>query len=100
MLHARISSSSAKRDLGTYGVQTMLSANWLQWPAMIISVVSTWLIASKSEGYRKVGFFGNLAGNAVWIMWSVGSGAIAVIVLQILLAVTNIRGVVKADEAK
>ena len=80
--------------------QTMLSANWLQWPAMIITVVSTWLIASKSERNRKIGFVGALTGNAVWAMWGVGSGAVAVIVLQILLAVTNIRGVVKADEAK
>ena len=69
-------------------------------PAMIITVVSTWLIASKSERNRKIGFAGALAGNAAWAMWGVGSGAVAVIVLQILLAATNIRGVVKADEAK
>jgi hypothetical protein len=77
-----------------------LSANWLQWPAMIITVVSTWLIASKSETHRKAGFLGSLAANAVWIMWAVGSGALAVIALQVLLAFTNIRGVLKAEESQ
>jgi presenilin-like A22 family membrane protease len=80
--------------------QAALSANWLQWPAMIITVASTWLIASKSEGYRKIGFVGALVGNGIWTLWGVGAGAIAVIILQILLAFTNIRGVVKADESQ
>jgi|KBSMisStaDraftv2_1062788.scaffolds.fasta_scaffold507159_2 hypothetical protein len=78
--------------------QMALSANWLQWPAMFITVVSTWMIGSKSETSRKIGFYASLAGNVLWIMWGLGTTAFAVIVLQILLAITNIRGALKAEE--
>lgn len=72
-----------------------LAANWLQWPALIITVISTWMIASKSETSRKVGFWGSLAANVVWTMWGIGVSAFAVIALQFLLAITNMRGLFK-----
>ena len=78
----------------------ILAANWLQWPAMIITVGSTWMIASKSETYRKIGFWGSLLANVVWTLWGIGAGAFAVTALQFLLAITNIRGLREADETQ
>ena len=78
----------------------ILTANWLQWPALLVTVISTWMIASKSESHRKFGFWGSLVANVLWTRWGVGAGALAVIALQVLLAVTNVRGLLKVDENK
>ena len=70
----------------------------LQWPAMVVSVVAAWLVASKSESRRKAGFWWFLASNVLWIAWGWGSHAYALIVLQVALAALNIRGVAKNED--
>jgi hypothetical protein len=70
----------------------------LQWPAMVITVLAAWLVASRSARKRKVGFWVFLTSNVAWIAWGAYAHAYALIVLQIALAVLNIRGVHKNEQ--
>ena len=69
--------------------------NALQWPAMAITLLSAWLVASQSERQRKAGFWCFIASNVVWIIWGWHDGAMALIVLQVGLFALNIRGAAK-----
>ncbi len=75
----------------------MPELDWLQWPAMVVTVLAAWLVASKREKLRFAGFWVFLLSNLLWIAWGWQTGAIALIVLQVCLAAMNIRGAVKAD---
>lgn len=69
----------------------------VQWPAMAVTVLAAWLVASQRRVRREWGFRCFLASNVLWVVWGVHVSAWALIVLQICLAVLNIRGVVKND---
>jgi hypothetical protein len=69
----------------------------LQWPAMVVTVVAAWLVASTSRRKRTVGFWVFLASNVLWSVWGWYSQAYALIVLQVFLAAMNVRGVYKND---
>jgi hypothetical protein len=69
----------------------------IQWPAMVVTVAAAWLVASRSKRRRAIGFWVFLASNALWIAWGVPAHAYALIVLQVALAIMNIRGVSKND---
>jgi hypothetical protein len=71
----------------------------LQWPAMAVTLLASWFIASKVERRRHWGFWIFLLSNALWIAWGWSAGAAALIVLQIGLAAMNIRGAMKTDDA-
>jgi hypothetical protein len=73
------------------------SLDWLQWPAMLVTVVAAWLVASQSRRKRTVGFWVFLASNALWIAWAWQAHAWALIVLQLALAGLNVRGAFKND---
>lgn len=75
---------------------------WLQWPAMVASVLAAWLVASTNAGRRKVGFWVFLASNVLWVAWGLHDDAWALIALQVILAAMNVRGVRKneREEAK
>jgi hypothetical protein len=34
----------------------MTSLDWMQWPAMVVTVFAAWFVASRSRGRRKLGF--------------------------------------------
>ena len=72
----------------------------LQWPAMIVTVVAAWLIASQAKRKREIGFWCFLFSNALWIVWSWHDHAYALIALQIALALLNIRGLFKNEPAR
>jgi hypothetical protein len=72
--------------------------DWLQWPAMVVTVLSSWLVASRHRRSRSWGFWLFLVSNALWIAWGVPNNAWALVVLQVILAGMNIRGVKKAEE--
>lgn len=72
-----------------------MSLDMIQWPAMAVTVLASWLVASKSEARRKAGFWVFLTSNVLWVAWAVPARADALIVLQVCLAVLNIRGAVK-----
>jgi hypothetical protein len=71
--------------------------DWLQWPAMVVTVLASWLVASQSKRRRTVGFWVFLLSNVMWTIWGWHTRAYALIVLQVLLAAMNIRGVYKND---
>jgi hypothetical protein len=69
----------------------------LQWPAMVVTLLSTWLVGSTRKSLRMIGFYAFLASNALWIAWGWHVGAWALVVLQIGLAVLNVRGAAKNE---
>lgn len=71
--------------------------NLVQWPAMVVTVVGSWLVASAHKGKRNVGFWIFLFSNVLWVTWGIYSGAIALVVLQVCLAAMNIRGAIKTE---
>ena len=71
----------------------------LQWPAMLVTVLAAWLVASRSPRRRKLGFWGFLASNVLWVLWGWHAGATALVVLQFALAALNLRGAYKNDAA-
>jgi len=75
-------------------MQTLASAwlDLLQWPAMAVTVVAAWYVASRSRSRRKLGFWLFLLSNALWVVWGVYSRAYALVLLQCCLAAMNIRG--------
>jgi hypothetical protein len=79
---------------------TTLSMDYLdllQWPAMIVTVVAAYLVASRLAHKREVGFWWFLAGNVLWVAWGVHDRAWALVGLQFCLAALNIRGVYKNE---
>jgi hypothetical protein len=75
-----------------------MTLDLVQWPAMVITVVAAYLVASRSARRRKVGFWCFLASNVAWIVWGMHAGAYALIVLQVALAALNFRGVHKNEQ--
>jgi hypothetical protein len=64
----------------------------IQWPAMAVTVMAAWFVASTRSHRRKLGFWLFLISNVLWIAWGWQARAYALIVLQIFLAAVNIRG--------
>ncbi len=69
----------------------------LQWPAMVVTVIAAWFVASKTETRRGIGFWCFLASNVLWVIWGWHTAAYALVVLQVCLAAMNIRGALKND---
>lgn len=70
----------------------MVDLNLLQWPAMAITILAAWFVASKRSGRRTIGFGLFLASNVLWATWGIAEGAFALVVMQVCLAFMNIRG--------
>ncbi|WP_349975486.1 hypothetical protein [Pseudomonas sp. WHRI 8519] len=64
----------------------------LEWPAMAVTVVAAWCIGSRRPGRRKVGFCCFIASNLLWSIWGLHAQAWALIVLQVVLCLMNLRG--------
>jgi len=72
--------------------------DWLalvQWPAMVVTVISAWMVASQRTWKRNEGFWLFLLSNILWVMWGVHDRAYALVLLQVCLAVLNVRGIYK-----
>tara|TARA_R110000782_G_scaffold9334_3_gene30143 strand:- start:1133 stop:1375 length:243 start_codon:yes stop_codon:yes gene_type:complete len=69
--------------------------DWVQWPAMIVTVAAAWLVGSTLKSRREVGFWVFMTSNILWIVWGLYADAYALIVLQLALAGMNIRGMLK-----
>ena len=69
----------------------------MQWPAMVATLGSTWLVGSQGKGRRMLGFYTFLLSNVLWIVWGWHDGAWALVALQVGLAGLNIRGMNKND---
>jgi hypothetical protein len=71
----------------------------LQWLAMVATLLSAWLVAAQSKTNRQRGFWIFIASNVLWIVWGWHDRAYALVVLQVGLALLNIRGVSKNHPA-
>lgn len=69
----------------------------MQWPAMLMTAAAAWLVGSQRPLKRSAGFWIFLASNLLWGVWGWHARAYALIVLQICLAVINIRGAWKNE---
>ena len=74
--------------------------SYLQWPAMIMTVLAAWLTGSTSQRRRRWGFWLFLASNVLWVGWGYFAKAWAVILLQVFLAAMNVRGARKNEPAE
>lgn len=72
----------------------------LQWPAMLVTLAASWLVASRHKGRRNVGFWVFLLSNVLWIGWGVQSQSWALVVLQVGLMAINIRGARTTDASE
>lgn len=70
----------------------------LQWPAMLASILAAWLVASTRAQRRNVGFWVFIASNVLWTAWGLHTRAFALIVLQVALALMNVRGLRKTGQ--
>jgi hypothetical protein len=69
----------------------------VQWPAMVVTILAAWLVASRSIRKRTIGFWVFLLSNVLWTVWGWHQQAYALVVLQVALAAMNIRGVQRND---
>lgn len=69
----------------------------LQWPAMAVTLLASWLVASRSARKRAWGFWVFLLSNVLWLVWGWQAHAYALIALQVGLAIMNLRGAKKND---
>ena len=69
----------------------------VQWPAMAVTLVAAWLVASTRKGRREQGFWWFIASNVLWIVWAWHAHAWALIALQVGLFAMNVRGAVKNE---
>lgn len=74
--------------------------DWVQWPAMVVTIMAAWMVGSQQERRRKLGFWMFLLSNVLWITWGAYDEAWALILLQLGLAVMNVRGTIKNTAAE
>ena len=72
--------------------------NAVQWPAMAVTLLASWLVASRSARRRSIGFWCFIASNVLWVAWGWHAQAYALIALQVGLFMLNLRGAKKAEE--
>ena len=78
-----------------YSIEDLL--NFIQWPAMITTIVATWYVAAERKDNRNWGFWLFLLSNLLWIIWAIPNCAWALAALQVILVGMNIRGVMKSE---
>ena len=66
---------------------------------MLITVTAAWFVASTRPPRRRIGFWLYLVSNVLWVAWGIHTHAYALILLQVCLAVMNIRGERKTTDA-
>jgi hypothetical protein len=73
--------------------------DFLQWPAMAVSLYAAFMIGSKKAGKRIFGFWMFILSNVLWIIWGFHDEAWALISLQVALMAMNVRGIFKNESA-
>jgi len=59
---------------------------------MLVTLAAAWGAASSREERRRAGFWLFLVSNVLWTAWGWYARAWAVVLLQVCLAVMNVRG--------
>jgi len=68
--------------------------DFLQWPALVLSIVGAYYVASDNARHRLVGFWLFLLSNFAWAFWGIGAMAWAVVISQVLFMFTSCRGII------
>lgn len=71
--------------------------NHLQWPAMAVTLYAAYMIGSKRDDRRVLGFSMFVLSNVLWIVWGWHDEAWALIALQVGLFAMNVRGIMKNE---
>jgi hypothetical protein len=71
--------------------------DFIQWPAMAVTVAAAWGAGSHRQIRRRIGFWLFLVSNVLWVVWGWWAEAWALVVLQIFLAGMNLRGAQNND---
>ena len=66
---------------------------------MAVTIVAAWMIASRKKFKRNWAFWLFLLSNVLWVVWGFHDRAYALILLQLALAIMNIRGALKTRES-
>ncbi len=69
----------------------------VQWPAMAVTLIAAWLVASARKERREAGFWWFIVSNVLWIVWAWHTRAWALIALQVGLFALNVRGAKKNE---
>ncbi|KRP58641.1 hypothetical protein [Pseudomonas trivialis] len=69
--------------------------DWVQWPAMAVTVLSAWFIGSQRPRRRMLAFWGFILSNTLWVAWGWHTNAYGLIVLECILLGMNARGFTK-----
>lgn len=69
----------------------------LQWPAMAVTLIAAWLVASQHKPRREAGFWVFILSNILWIAWAWHTRAWALVALQVGLFALNVRGALKNE---
>ena len=64
---------------------------------MAVTIAAAWLVASTNTRRRNAGFWAFLLSNGLWIAWGMHVDAPALIAMQVVLAMMNIRGALKTE---
>jgi len=70
----------------------------VQWPAMAVTVVASWLVASRARERRWAGFWLFLLSNVLWAVWGWHDAAYALLALQVILGAMNVRGLRRNEQ--
>ena len=71
--------------------------DFLQWPAMVATLLAAWLVASQQKKRRSAGFWIFILSNVLWASWGWHDRAYSLIALQVGLFVLNVRGASKNE---
>jgi hypothetical protein len=72
----------------------------LQWPAMVATLLASWMVASQHRRKRSWGFWLFILSNVLWLAWGWHTRAWALMSLQLGLFVLNLRAARKNDPEK
>ncbi|GAA0434224.1 hypothetical protein ACFOY5_10055 [Massilia aurea] len=71
--------------------------DFLQWPAMAVSLIAAYLVGAKRAERRILGFWTFIFSNVLWIVWGLHDEAWALIALQVALMAMNVRGIFRNE---
>lgn len=71
--------------------------DFLQWPAMAVSLIAAYLVGAKRAERRILGFWTFIFSNVLWIVWGLHDEAWALIALQVALLAMNVRGIFRNE---
>ena len=72
--------------------------DFLQWPAMIVTLCAAFLVGARHAHRRIFGFYTFILSNVLWIVWGLHDGAWALIALQVGLLAMNVRGIFRNEK--